>query len=134
MIPHTKSDPLRAIAPTVTQRDTFLNPPSNCMGLSYLVFQDEKGRMITEIEISCIGDEEDPDLLVVRTTPPIIIRQNAPTPYPAEHGGAGNRLTRLEEMLTGALLEVAIGRSPFSRYLEASQVDQGVKITWLEVF
>lgn len=55
-----------------------------------------------------------------RRTPPIIIQQNAQNPHPVEHGGMGDRLARLEEMLTGASLEVMSGKSPFSRELEAS--------------
>lgn len=40
----------------------------------------------------------------------------------------------MEEILAGAPLEVTSGKSPFSRELEASRVDQGVKITGLEYF
>lgn len=50
-----------------------------------------------------------------------------------EQDRIGDRLAR-EEILTGAPLEVTTGRSPFSRELEASRVDQGVKITGLESF
>lgn len=46
----------------------------------------------------------------------------------------GDKLARLEDMLMGVPLEIATSKLPFSRELEASHVDQGVKITGLELF
>lgn len=44
------------------------------------------------------------------------------------------RIARLEVMTTGHVVDNVRGRSPFTEILEATQVDQGVKITGLESF